>query len=114
MATTVSLFCFAGVADQYWISDLLVRENVVLGGRSAFPGCGSGTFCGHRNRTRDGVESAGPRDSSRGTAAVRTGAARGPAPAYRGIYDRPACGAAVCEQCGIAGTCAQGARGKVE
>src|ERR1700679_3487163 len=103
MATTVSFFCFTCVADQYWVSDLLVRENVVLSERGAFRGCCGGTFCGNRDRTRDGTEGAGPRDSSRGASAIRTRAACRPAPAHRRIYDRPTCGAAICKQCGIAG-----------
>src|ERR1700735_3786255 len=114
MATTVSFFCFTCVANQYWVSDLLVRENVVLSERSAFRGCGGGTFCGDRDGARDGAQGARPRDSSCGASAIRTRAAGRPAPAHRRIYDRPTCGAAVCEQCGVAGACAKGAGGEVE
>src|SRR5580692_13129696 len=99
MGATVSFFCFVGVADQHWISNLLVREIVVFSERSALRACCGGAFCRDRYGARNGAEGPGPVDSSRGAAAVRTGAACGSAPADRRIYDRPACGVAVCKQC---------------
>src|SRR5580700_11326713 len=72
MVAPLSFFCFASVADQLWVSGLLVCESVLHNIRSAFRAGRGGPFCWNGDGPRDGDEGAEQGDSSRGAPAIRT------------------------------------------